>query len=117
VSGLEIERFDGVPVARAHEDIDAANARSVRDELTSCVGSAAKLVIDLSETRYVDSAGVDMLFRLNELLRQRRVELVIVIPAGSQLRRLAEIVALPDAIAVHETVEQALGACSQRSGA
>jgi anti-anti-sigma factor len=114
---LELLRIDGVPVARPREDIDAANARLLRDELADCLQGADRLVLDLGETRYVDSAGIDMLFRLNELLSQRRVALLLVIPQSSQLARLAQIVALPNAMPIHETVEQALGACSPQPGA
>jgi anti-sigma B factor antagonist len=116
VSRLEFERVDGVPVARPSEDIDAANARVLRDELAASLQGADTLVLDLSATRYVDSAGIDMLFRLNELLRQRRAKLLLVIPQSSQLTRLAQIVALPSAVAIHETVEQALGAVSPQCG-
>jgi anti-anti-sigma factor len=116
VSRLSFERVDGVPVARPSEDIDAANAHVLRDELAAGLRGADTLVLDLSETRYVDSAGIDMLFRLNELLRQRRTTLLLVIPQSSQLTRLAQIVALPSAVAIHETVEQALGAVSQPDG-
>lgn len=117
MSRLQIERFDGVPVARPREDIDAANARVVRDELAACLDDADRLVLDLGETRYVDSAGIDMLLRLNELLRQRRTALLLVIPQSSQLTRLMQIVALPSAMAIHETVGEALDAVSQQSGA
>jgi anti-anti-sigma factor len=116
VNRLEVERVQGTPVARPTEDVDAANARVLRDELAACLQGADKLVLDLGATSYVDSAGIDMLFRLNELLRQRRVTLLLVIPQSSQLTRLAQIVALPSAVAIHETVEDALGACTQRSG-
>jgi anti-anti-sigma factor len=115
VNRLEVERVQGTPVARPTEDVDAANARVLRDELAACLQGADKLVLDLGATSYVDSAGIDMLFRLNELLRQRRVTLLLVIPQSSQLTRLAQIVALPSAVAIHETVEDALGACTQRS--
>lgn len=117
MSRLVLERVDGVPVARPSEDIDAANARVLRDELAACLQGADTLVLDLGATRYIDSAGIDMLFRLNELLRQRRATLLLVIPQSSQLTRLAQIVALPSVVAIHESVEQALGACSQQSGA
>jgi anti-anti-sigma factor len=114
---VDLERVDGVPVARPSQDIDAANARLLREELGKSLAGADKLVLDLSDTSYVDSAGIDMLFRLNELLTQRRASLVLVIPQSSQLARLAQIVALPSAMAVHETVAQALGARSPSSGA
>ena len=109
---LDIERIDDVPVARPRGDIDAASASRTRAELIECfdTGAADDLVLDLSATRYVDSAGIDMLFRLSELLRQRRARLLLVIPPASSLARLATIVALPQAMPVHATVEQALRA-------
>ena len=68
-------------------------------------------MVDLSETRYLDSAGIDMLFRLSERLRERRARLLLVIPQASQLARLARIVGLVRAVPSYETVEHALGAC------
>ncbi len=116
MTGLDVERCENVPVARAREDIDAANARRLGDELTGCLAATADhLVLDLTDTQYVDSAGIDMLFRLNERLRQRRAKLLLVIAPGSPLLRLAEIVGLPRAIAIHDSVEQALDACAPQA--
>jgi anti-anti-sigma factor len=113
VIGLDLEYHDGVPVARYRGDIDAANAARVRDALVEELGSTADhLVLDLGSTRYLDSAGVDMLFRLSERLRERRARLHAVIPPGSPLGRVAEIVALPSAAAVHESVAEAIAACA-----
>jgi anti-sigma B factor antagonist len=111
VSSLEIERRDGIPIARAMSDIDAANAALLREELGSCLdGGADALVVDLSETRYVDSAGLDMLLRLSAMLVDRRATLMLVIPTESQLSRLAAIVGLDVAMPVHTTVDEALEA-------
>jgi anti-sigma B factor antagonist len=114
MSALDVERIDGVPVARCRQDIDAASAAAVSSELSACLGADNdSLVLDLSATRYVDSAGLDMLFRLGERLAQRRSTLLLVIPEGSQLKRLASLVALPEALPVHETVESALRAIAE----
>ena len=111
MNAVRTERVDGVCVARPREDIDAASARRVRDALAECLDEGCdSLVVDLSETRYVDSAGIDMLFRLSELLRERRARLELVIPRESNLARLAAIVALPAVVPVHETVALALAA-------
>lgn len=109
---LEIERREDVPVARATEDIDAANASGVGFELAETIGGEGALVLDLSGTRYLDSAGIDMLFRFGERLHQRRARLLLVVPSGSPLRRVVEIVGLPRSMPVCETLEQALAACS-----
>ena len=116
MSQAAVERRDGVPVVRPREDIDAANAASLRAQLAECVDAGTdQLVLDLSEARYIDSAGLDMLFRLAELMRTRRAALVLVITPESNLARLAEIVGLPRAMAVYASVEDALGARVQRS--
>ncbi len=116
MSGASVERHDGVPVVRPREDVDAANAAALRDQLADCVDpSTDRLIVDLSETRYLDSAGIDMLFRLAELLRQRRTKLLLVIPPESNLARVAEIVGLSRSMPVHGSLQEALGAQTQTS--
>jgi anti-anti-sigma factor len=109
MSTLDLERIDGVPIAHVNEDIDAANATIIQQQLADALGpDASTLVIDLSETRYIDSAGIDMLLRLSGRLDHRRAKLVLVIPDTSQLKRLASIVGLPDAMAIYPTLPAAL---------
>ncbi len=115
MSPLEIERIDGVPVAHVREDVDAANATTTQQQLADALGpDASSLVVDLSDARYLDSAGIDMLLRLGERLDQRRAKLVLVIPGTSQLKRLATIVGLPDAIAVRASLQEALQEAAMR---
>ena len=109
MSPLDLERIDGVPIAHVNEDIDAANATITQQQLADALGpDASSLVIDLTETRYLDSAGIDMLLRLSDRLDHRRAKLILVIPDASQLKRLASIVGMPDAIAIHPTLSAAL---------
>jgi anti-sigma B factor antagonist len=107
---MDIEKVDGVPIARVHEDIDAASVTAIRQQLADALGpDALGLVIDLSEVRYLDSAGIDMLLRLGDRLDQRRAYLSLVIPEDSQLKRLANLVGLPKAVAIHQSLPVALG--------
>jgi anti-sigma B factor antagonist len=109
MSPLELERIDGVPIAHVNEDIDAANVTLTRQWLADALGpDASILLIDLSQTRYIDSAGIDMLLRLSVHLDHRRAKLILVIPDTSQLKRLAMIVGLPDAVSIHPTLPAAL---------
>lgn len=120
MSPLGIEKIDGVPIARVDEDIDAASAGAIQRQLADVLGpDALGLVIDLSETCYVDSAGIDMLLRLGDRLEHRRCKLALVIPDTSQLKRLAKIVGLPEAIAIHSGLPDALKevASAQAQGA
>jgi len=111
---IDSERVDGVPIARVRVDVDAANAASVHAELAAALGPDTDcLIVDLHETRYLDSAGIDMLLRLAERLSHRRATLMLVIPAQSQLYRLAEIVGLPQTVVVHPTLSAAQEACAK----
>jgi anti-anti-sigma factor len=96
-------------IVHVHEDIDAANAATIQRQLADALGpDALSLIVDFADTRYVDSAGIDMLLRLGETLDHRRAKLILVIPDDSQLRRLAAIVGLPDALAIHPTLPAAM---------
>ncbi len=110
---LETERREDVPVAHAHAKTSTQRMPAgSASKLAETIGGERALVLDLTETRYLDSAGIDMLFRLGERLRERRARLVLVIPDSSPLRRLVEIVGLPRSAPVCQTLEQALAACS-----
>jgi anti-anti-sigma factor len=110
MSPVDVERVDGVPVARIGGDVDAANVAFTQQQLADALGpDVSSLVIDLSDTRYLDSAAIDMLLRLGDRIAHRRAKLLLVIPDGSQLQRLAAIVGLPGAIPVHPTLPSALG--------
>jgi anti-anti-sigma factor len=114
MSHLRIEQINGVPVAHIKEDIDAANAAAIQQHLADALGpDALSLVVDLSHTGYVDSAGIDMLLRLSDRLDHRRARLVLVIPETSQLKRLVMIVGLPEAIATRPTLTTALQEATQ----
>jgi anti-anti-sigma factor len=101
--------MNGVPVVHVKEDIDAANAAPTQQHLADALGpDALSLVVDLSDTGYVDSAGIDMLLRLSDRLDRRRARLIVVIPETSQLKRLATIVGLPEAMTIRPSLAEAL---------
>lgn len=109
MTALEIERIDGVPIAHLEDDLDAGNAGPVRRQLDNALGpDDSSLIVDLSDTRYLDSAGIDMLLRLSDRLDHCRAKLILVISGTSQLQRLAAIVGLPEAISVQPTLSEAL---------
>jgi anti-sigma B factor antagonist len=117
MSRLDIENVDGVAIARVKEDIDAANATAMHHALADALGPEALcLVVDLGGIRYLDSAGNDMLLRLSDRLEHRRAKLILVIPDGSHLKRLASIVGLPRAITIAPKLSDALAAGAATTG-
>jgi anti-anti-sigma factor len=111
IAGVRIEHHDGLPVAILTGDVDAANAARVADELTGAMAHRAPaLIVVLTEARYLDSAGINLLFRLHEQLGTRRQRLGLVLGESAQLRRALEVAGVLEAIPVWEDLPQALGA-------
>jgi anti-sigma B factor antagonist len=103
------EWHDEVPVARVEGEVDASNVHEMGDRLRSLLTNRSMaLVIDLSATTYLDSAGLNLLFALGEELRGRQQRLGLVVSEGSPISRMVGIVGLDRAVAVHPTLAEAL---------
>jgi anti-anti-sigma factor len=86
-----------------------ANAAYVHDELLRSVpNDAIALVIDLGETRYLDSAAVALLFDIAKRLGRRRQALRLVLPAGSPLERVLTLTEVGSVAPIHGTLASAL---------
>jgi anti-anti-sigma factor len=106
---IAIERNGSIVVARLSGEIDMTNVSYIGDELTNAVpNEALGLVIDLSGTRYLDSAAIELLFELARRLDRRRQGLRLALPASSPLRRVLLLTDVQSAAPVHESVEEAL---------
>ncbi len=106
---IALEREGDVLVAHLRGEVDMTNAPLVREELTSSVpNDALALVIDLTDTRYLDSAAIELLFELSRRLGRRRQELRLVVPADSPLRRVLTLTDVGAVAQIHETLARAL---------
>jgi anti-anti-sigma factor len=106
---IAVERRGGAIVAHLGGEVDMTNAGQVRDELLTCVpNDALALVIELSGCRYLDSAGIEVVFDMARRLRRRRQELRLALPASSPLKRLLDLTEVASAAPVYETLDAAL---------
>jgi anti-anti-sigma factor len=106
---IAIEQLGDWTVARVGGELDMSNCSYVRDELTRSIpGEISGLVVDLSETIYLDSAAIELLFELARRLGRRRQDLRIVMPGDSPLRRVLELTDVRAVAPVHPTVEAAV---------
>jgi len=113
---VEDEWHDEVPVARLQGEVDASNVKEVGDRLRSLLSNRSMaLVIDLSPTTYLDSAGINMLFALAEELRGRQQRLALVVPERSPIGRMITLTGLDQTIAVRPTLPEALGEIREES--
>lgn len=106
--------LDHVAVAATPAEIDISNAGQVRHHLLSVVKERpAALVVDMSQTTFCDSAGVNALVRVYQQARAAGLPVRLVI-TGSAVRRVLAITGVDRLIATFATVEAALAADSAR---
>ncbi len=106
---IALERKGNAVVARITGEVDMTNSRYVGEELTRSVpNDAVQLVVDLTDTRYIDSAGIELLFDLSRRLGRRRQDLRLVLPEESPLRRVLSLTEIETAAPVHRSLDSAL---------
>jgi len=102
-----------IPLVAIAGEIDASNAEEVAERLRAALSNRSEaLVVDLSGTTYIDSAGLNILFELATALRERQQELHLVVAQPSPIARMVEIVGLDAAVPTHPTRTAALDAVS-----
>jgi anti-anti-sigma factor len=107
---VAVERHGGSVVGRLTGEVDMTNAGLVRDRLLDAVpNDVLALVVDLGGCRYLDSAGIEVIFDLSRRLRRRRQELRLVVPESSPLGRVLELTEVDSVAPVHPSLESALG--------
>ncbi len=96
---LELTDDDGIVVAAVIGDIDFGTADDLaRDIALALPDSAAGLVLDLTDVRYVDSSGVRVIFELAAQLGISGRRLALAVPETSPVRRLIKITRLEEAV-------------------
>ena len=106
---IVLDRRGGHVVARLSGEGDMSNASYVREQLlASMPNEALALVLDITGTRYLDSAAIEVLFEVSRRLARRRQELRLVMPPESPLRRVIELTEVHTAAPVYGSLEDAL---------
>lgn len=106
---VSLERDAPVAIAELEGEVDASNAEEVGGELAELVSNAPTgLLLDLSRTRYLDSAGIRMLLDLADKLSRRRQDLSLVVPERTPVRRLLTVAGIHQLMRVSKTREEAL---------
>ena len=106
---VESEQHGSVCLVRIFGEIDMSNDRDVLSEIEVAVGRETdRLVVDLTHTTYLDSAGLALLLRLAERMQARQQMLSVVVPVDSPVRRAFELTGLASVIDVVSRSEDAL---------
>lgn len=109
LADVSVVQHGEVVVVGIDGELDRSNVAQVTAALLEAVPNAAKaLVLDLSQTAYIDSSGVQLLFEVGSRLRKRQQELRAVVPEGANIARVLSVVALDRTIPSHTTLDEAL---------
>src|SRR3954462_15479343 len=109
LADVQFEEHAGSPVARIRGEIDMSNASELGLTLQSAVLQAsAGLLSALSETESRDSPGRHFIFDLGKRLRDRGQRLNLVVPPGSPVGSVLEIVNVDLLAPRCETLEAAI---------
>jgi len=104
-----------VPVLRLDGEIDVSNVDEIRGRMRDLVSNREfALVVDLTPTSYLDSAGINLLFAVGEQMRGRQQQLHVVLAEGSPLVRMVSLTGLDKSLPTHSTLERALAAAGRR---
>jgi anti-anti-sigma factor len=122
LNGREVARVEheskGLSViVRIVGDVDAANAAGVLDDISRLLTNHHMgLVLDLSRTRYLDSAGIQMLLDLSERLRSRGQNLSLYVTREQPLRLTLSLFELERAFPVADSLDEALAKIDSATG-
>jgi anti-anti-sigma factor len=98
-------------VARLVGEVDLSNVDEIRERLVGAVDHDTEtLIVDLTDTGYLDSTGVRLLFELAERLQGRRQQLRLVVADGALVRRVVVLTQLDQRVPIDATVDAALSA-------
>ena len=111
VATVSVEWRAAGPVVHVRGDIDVSNSDAVRKELFASIPLAGPgMVVDLSQTTYLDSIGVRLLFEVAERLHTCGQHLVLVVTNEGMIRRVAAFTKLDTLVPLVTTVDEAITA-------
>ena len=115
-SSFPVATAEGVAVVAAPEEIDATNAEALRLALLRAAGQGhGTLVVDMTQTRFCDSAGLHTLLTAHKRAKAEDGEILLVIPSTAVLRVFA-ITGADRMIPNFTSLAEALAQAGRRDG-
>lgn len=110
-------RLNGATILSVQGEVDLANAASLRTELTSAIQTGTRLiVVDLTDLRYIDSSGINVLLDTHRAFAKDGSAIVLVV-GSSMIQRTFKIVGLEQLMPMYPTVETAVEGFHRGEGA
>ena len=108
-AGFPVQMVGGVPVVAAPEEIDITNADRLRAALLeAAVHGHGRFVVDMTRTRFCDTAGLHALVAAHKRTRTEGGQVVLLVVPGTGVLRIFAITGLDRVIPYAASLEEAL---------
>lgn len=113
IARVDVEHRGELPIVAVDGEIDASNTGEIGEAIHGALTNLeTALVVDLTRTSYLDSAGINLLFALGTELRDRQQRLHLVVADGSPIARMLAISGFAEAERTHATRDEAVAAAT-----
>jgi anti-anti-sigma factor len=109
---FQVDQVGECAVVRAGGEIDTRTVHGLDAAVAEAAGLAAHVVIDLAQVSFIDSTGLGALLVARKTGRERGRSMSLVSPPPV-VRRLLGSTQLHDAFAIHDSLDEAISACTQ----
>jgi anti-anti-sigma factor len=107
-ASFPVEMVGGVPVVAAPDEIDITNAGVLRAALLQAAAQGnGTLVVDMSQTQFCDSAGLNVLVRAHRRAQTQGSEVLLVI-SGDAVLRIFAVTGIDQLIPNFASLEEAM---------
>jgi anti-anti-sigma factor len=108
---LSFETEGEVELAHVAGEVDASNVDHLTNQLLEEVSNNARaLVLDLTQTSYIDSSGISLIFDAAARMKSRRQQLRLVVLPKSFVSEVLAAVSMADSVPIDAAVPEALRA-------
>jgi anti-anti-sigma factor len=110
---LSFETEGDVELARVAGEVDASNVDELTRQLLDSVSNNSRaLVLDLTQTSYIDSSGISLIFDAAARMKNRRQQLRLVVPPKSFVSEVLAAVSMADSVPIDAEIGQAVRAAT-----
>jgi anti-anti-sigma factor len=106
---VDVHREANAIVLAVGGELDLSSSAALEEELASAIDSDAPLVVvDLRELEFIDSTGLGVLVKANQLAIDEGTSFALV-RGGSQVQRLLSLTGLAERLTIADTPEELVG--------
>ncbi len=108
---LSFETDGDVELARVAGEVDASNVDDLTRQLLDAISNNVRaLVLDLTQTSYIDSSGISLIFDAVARMKNRRQQLRLVVQPRSFVSEVLAAVSMSDSVPIDPELDAALRA-------